>query len=246
MTRGWKMFALNATTGANLWNITGYMTPGAFADGYLTAGSGYDGFMYVFGPSQSATTVTAPQTEITTGTSVLIQGTVMDQSPGTLPATTSPIGTAAAAQPKLACVSDDSMATYMEYIYMQIPIPSNATVTGVPVTLTATDQNGNSFNIGTATSDMTGTFQSAWTPTQAGLYKITATFAGTKSYGSSIATTGLTVGSVVAPTTTPTATTVGAVATEASLITYIAIAAIAIILTIIAATIVMVKFGRQK
>ena len=92
---------------------------------------------------------------------------------------------------------------------------------------------------------MTGTFQSAWTPPQAGLYKITATFAGSKSYGSSIATTGLTVGSP-APTTTPTATTVHAVATEASLITYIAIAAIAIILTIIAATIVMIKFGRQR
>jgi hypothetical protein len=181
------------------------MTPGAFADGYLTAGSGYDGFTYVFGPSQSATTVTAPQTETAAGTSVLIQGTVMDQSPGTLPSTTSPAGTASQAEPKLACVSEDSMGAYMEYIYMQMPIPSNVTVTGVPVNLIATDGNGNSINIGTATSDMTGTFQYAWTPPTAGLYKITATFAGTPAYGSSYATTGLTVGSAaIAPT--PTAT----------------------------------------
>ena len=168
MTRGWKMYALNATTGTNMWNITGYMTPGAFADGYLTAGSGYDGFMYVFGPSKSATTVTAPQTEVTAGTSVLIQGTVMDQSPGTLPSTTSPVGTASEAEPKLACISDESMSAYMEYIYMQMPIPTNVTVTGVPVNLVATDSNGNSVNIGTATSDMTGTFQYAWTPPTAG------------------------------------------------------------------------------
>jgi PQQ-like domain len=206
MTRGWKMYAVNATTGTNMWNITGYMTPGAFADGYLTAGSGYDGFTYVFGPSQSATTVTAPQTETAAGTSVLIQGTVMDQSPGTLPSTTSPAGTASQAEPKLACVSEDSMGAYMEYVYMQMPIPSNFTVTGVPVNLIATDGNGNRINIGTATSDMTGTFQYAWTPPTAGLYKITATFAGTPAYGSSYATTGLTVGSA-AIVPTPTATT---------------------------------------
>jgi hypothetical protein len=126
-----------------------------------------------------------------------------------------------------------------------MPVPSNATVTGVPVILTAIDQNGNSISIGLATSDMAGNFQYAWIPPQAGLYNIIATFAGTQSYGSSFATTGLTVGSP-ATTTTPTATQLGTVATESSLITYIAIAAIAIIITIIAATIVMIKFGRQK
>ncbi len=92
---------------------------------------------------------------------------------------------------------------------------------------------------------MAGNFQYAWIPPQAGLYNIIATFAGTQSYGSSFSTTGLTVGSPAA-TTAPTETPLGAVATEASLITYIAIAAVAIIITIIAATIVMIKFGRQK
>ena len=45
----------------------------------------------------------------------------------------------------------------MEYVYEQQPMPTN--VTGVPVTITAIDSNGN-FIIGTATTDASGTFGS--------------------------------------------------------------------------------------
>jgi hypothetical protein len=203
MTRGWKMFALNATTGTNIWNITGYMTPGSFADGYLTAGSGYDGYMYVFGPGPSATTVTAAQNAVQVGTSVLIQGTVMDKSPGTMPPTTSPAGTNAIDKPDIACVSADSMGVYMENVYMQMPIPAGYTVTGVPVTVVVLDSNGTVINIGTAMSDMSGAFQYAWTPPTEGTYKVTATFAGDQSYGSSWAETGLSVGPAPAAVTPP-------------------------------------------
>ena len=61
ITRGWKLFCINATSGINIWNITGCMTPGGIADGYLTASNSYDGYMYVFGKGQSATTISAPQ-----------------------------------------------------------------------------------------------------------------------------------------------------------------------------------------
>ena len=96
------------------------MAPGGVADGYLTAGNSYDGTMYVFGKGQSATTVSAPQNAITSGQSVVIAGTVLDQSP---------------AQQGKACVSKGSMAVWMEYLHMQKPIPSDFTVTGVPVSI---------------------------------------------------------------------------------------------------------------
>ena len=167
------------------------MAPGAVADGYLTAGNSYDGYMYVFGKGKSATTVTAPQTAVAKGTSVLIQGTVLDQSP---------------AQPGTPCVSKDSMATYMEYLHMQHPIDGldhNITVTGVPVLLLAVDSNGNAINIGTTTSDVSGTFGMAWTPPNEGTYKIIATFAGDDSYGSSWAETRVSIGPAPVTPETP-------------------------------------------
>ena len=120
--RGWKLHCINVTTGEGIWNITGAMSAGAVADGYLTASNSYDGYMYVFGRGKSATTVTSSDKTIAKGASVLIEGTVMDQSP---------------AQPKTPCISKESMATYMEYLHMQKPIPSGYVVTGVPVQLLA-------------------------------------------------------------------------------------------------------------
>jgi outer membrane protein assembly factor BamB len=189
ITRGWRLFCINITTGEGIWNITGSMAPGAVADGYLTAGNTYDGYMYVFGKGKSATTVSAPLTAIVKGQSVVITGTVTDLS---------------AAQPGAACVSKESMATYMEYLHMQKPIPSGYTVTGVPVMLLAIDSDGNVIDIGIVTSDMSGSFAYAWTPPDEGLYKITATFLGDDSYGSSWAETALSVGPAPAtPTPTP-------------------------------------------
>jgi hypothetical protein len=90
---------------------------------------------------------------------------------------------------------------------MQMPADGyyhNETVTGVPVALYAIDSNGNPASIGTATSDTSGNYQFEWTAPAPGLYKITATFAGSDSYGSSWAETGLSVGA--AATATPTTT----------------------------------------
>ena len=138
ITRGLRFYCLNATTGQNIWNMTGYSGvtgsrtfPGAISDGYLTLASSYDGYMYVIGKGQSSTTVCAPQTAITVGQSAVITGTVLDQSP---------------AQPGKACVSQDSESTYMEYLHMSAPIDGiyhNVTITGVPVSIDAKDPNGN-------------------------------------------------------------------------------------------------------
>jgi hypothetical protein len=187
LTRGWKIHAVNATTGKGIWNITGAMSPGAVADGYLTASNGYDGYMYVFGKGKSATTVSAPLTAITQGQSVVLTGTVLDQSP---------------AQPGTPCVSKESMATYMEYLHMQKPIPSGYIVKGVPVSIDAVDPNGNYVHIADVTSDVSGTFSYMWKPEITGKYTVTATFMGDDSYGSSWAETA--VGVVEAPAATPT------------------------------------------
>jgi hypothetical protein len=182
-TRGWGLFCLNVTTGEKLWKISGAnLSPGAAADGYLTAGASYSGYMYVLGKGKSATTVSAPQTAVAANSKVLIQGTVLDMSP---------------AQPGTACVADNVMDTWMDYIHHQMPADGlfhNITVTGVPVMLTAIDSNGNPINIGTTTSDSTGGYQISWTPTAEGVYKIHAVFVGSDSYGSSLAETGLLVG----------------------------------------------------
>ena len=238
VSRGWSLWCINALTGAEIWNITGSMSAGGVADGYLTAGNAYDGYTYVFGMGPSATTVSAPQTAITAGQNVTITGTVLDQSPGDLGSITNPA--VRTDFPKtVPCVSDASMATYMDYLYMQAPINGiwgNATITGVPVVISAVAPNSATTPIATVTTDGTsGTFGYTWTaPTTPGLYKITATFAGDDSYSYSSATTYATV---VAPPTatatpTPTVTPPSNLANTTDLITYIAIAVIAIIIAI--------------
>jgi outer membrane protein assembly factor BamB len=193
-TRGWGLICLNVTTGEKLWKISGtQMSAGPASDGYMVTSSSYDGTQYVLGKGQSQTTVTAPVTTVAKDSSVLIQGTVLDMSP---------------AQPNTACISDKTIDTWMDYLHMQMPVDGlyhNITVTGVPVLLVATDSNNNNINVGTATSDTTGSYQIAWTPPHEGLYKITAIFSGTNSYGSSTAATGLLVGPAPTPISTPVA-----------------------------------------
>jgi hypothetical protein len=195
----------------------------------MFADSFYDGYLYVFGKGRSETTVTV--TAASNGNSVLIQGTVIDKSPGDLGSYPNP--TARTDWPKnIPCVSDESMQTYMDYLYMQIPIPTSYKVTGVPVQLFATDQNGNTIQIGTTTSDLTG-FRFMWTPSGNGLWTISTVFPGTNSYGSSFAGTGVIYN---APSATPTPTptqTAPVSATEVMNDVMLAAAAIIIVIIII-------------
>jgi hypothetical protein len=181
--RGYKLHAINITTGEGIWNITGRMSPGAVSDGYLTASNAYDGFMYVFGRGKTSTTVTAPDVIIAKGTGVVIKGTVLDMS---------------LAQPGTPCVSKDSMSTQMEYLHMQRPIDGldhNIQMTGVPVVLTAVGSDGTVIDLGTVTTNAYyGTFSKSWTPPAEGDYTIIVSFASDDSYGSSAASTVVSVG----------------------------------------------------
>ena len=191
LTRGWSVWCLNAHTGQEIWNISTSGSYSAIADGYLSV-SAFDGYQYIFGKGKTAATVTASPKTIANGAQVLIEGTVLDQSP---------------AQSGTPCVSKDSMRTQMEYLHKQQPIDGlyhNETITGVPVTLTAIGSKGTVVDIGSVTTNgYYGTFSKAWTPPNEDTYTITASFAADDSYGSSSAATAVTVGPAPATPETP-------------------------------------------
>ena len=186
--RGCRQYCIDAYTGKEIWSIAFANGGGkAIADGTLIASNEYDSTMYAFDKGQTATTVAASPKVTAKGSSVLIEGTITDQSP---------------AQPGTPAIADESMTAWMEYLHMQKTIPGNAT--GVPVKLTAIDPNGNTQDIGTVTSDAKGNYAIAWTPPVPGLYTVTAAFDGSKSYYSSDVETAFFVSE--APAASPTAT----------------------------------------
>jgi hypothetical protein len=184
------MRCIDINDGKELWKLlyyNGFTGGPSLANGYIVSASDYDNLIYCIGKGPSATTVTGPQIVAPQGTAVFISGTVTDQSPG-----------AKALEQKMGylsgvpAISDADQQAWMEYLYEQQAMPAKAT--GVKVHLTAIDPNGNFQVIGDATSDIGGTYGIAWTPPVPGTYQVTATFDGSKSYGSSYATTHFAVG----------------------------------------------------
>ncbi len=134
-----------------------------------------------------------------------MKGAVTDESPGALAASngaigvnTGPVPTTVVSTP---AVSDENMSAWMQYLYMQQPMPMN--VKGVEVSLDALDPNGNFVHLGTVTSDASGNYMLTFTPETPGDYTVIASFAGSNSYGSSSAETAIVV-SESAPTAAPT------------------------------------------
>ena len=135
------------------------------------------------------------------GTSVLIEGTVTDTSPGT-----QTYGLTARFPNGVPAVSDASQSAWMLYVWKQFERPSNAT--GVTVSINVVDANGNYRNVGTTTSDSNGAYSFSWMPDIPGKYTVFATFAGSKAYYGSSAESAFVVDAVhdhptVAPTATP-------------------------------------------
>lgn len=201
-----KVRALNATTGAEIFTLNSWAASGGFgdygfpiADGQITYLNAYDMKVYSLGQGPSQTTVTAPDVAVAVGTPIVIRGTVMDISAGTKqdePAARFPSGVPA--------VSDDSQGAWMEYVYMQKAKPTNAT--GVPVTISVVDSNGNYRTIGTTATDTSGMFTYAWSPDIEGAYIVIATFAGSNSYyGSSAESSFYAVAAPATATPAPTA-----------------------------------------
>lgn len=225
---GYNLIAVNATTGEGMWNISGYFSVRAIADGYLMAFNSYDSRVYTFGQGPSKITVNAPNIGVTTATPITITGTITDIAAGSkedVVAANFPNG--------LPCVSDDSMTRFMEAVYMQQPMPND--VTGVPVTLSVLDSNGNYRVIGATTSTDSGTFAYTWTPDISGSYTIYATFEGSEGYYGSIAETHIYASepaATAAPQATPepSAADIYFIPAMAGLFVFIAVIGIALIL----------------
>jgi outer membrane protein assembly factor BamB len=197
MFRGAHAVAINATTGETVWELLSFCHSNSpvvgAADGVLLLPNSYDNQVYAYGKGQSAMTVEAPAAALTEGQSLVIRGTVTDQSPGQ-----TCLGIPAKGTP---AISDASMEQWMEYLYEQQPMPTNAT--GVPISINVLDANQNFRQIGSTTSDANGVFNFQWTPDIQGKFVVYASFAGSESYYPSSAETSF----VVDPAATPASTT---------------------------------------
>jgi hypothetical protein len=186
--RGPNLRCIDAETGDEVWKTLfwgagmGSGTGAVIADGYIVGLNFYDNQLYCFGKGPSATTVTGPETSIPLGEEVLIKGTVIDTAAGTMQEEQ-----AARFSSGVPAVSDESMSAWMEFVYMQQPCPEDAT--GVEVVLTTLDPNGNTYELGRTTTDLSGTFGLTVDTPVPGRYKITATFEGSDSYYGSYAVT---------------------------------------------------------
>ena len=180
--QGEGLYVLNYLTGQQLWNFTGWFEQGVITDGMYVAHNCYDNLIYAFGKGPSAVTVSVSPKVAASGSALMIEGTVADISPGAQKLVKDGKFNFVPA------VSDSDQNVWMAYLYEQQQIP--AKVNGVQVHLTGVDPNGNSQDLGSVTTDMSGYFQKMWTPTMEGAWKIVASFGGSNSYWPSYAQTG--------------------------------------------------------
>ncbi len=233
--KGAKLYCLNATTGDLIWDSLSFdigSSP-AVADGYMVWFNGYDNQIYSYGKGPSKLTVTAPNVGVTTSTAITISGTITDISAGT-----NQNAVAANFPNGLPCVSDASMSQFMETVYQQQPMPTN--VTGVPVTINVIDSNGNFRQIGSTTSDVSGTFALTWTPDISGDFTVIANFAGSESYYPSSAEAHFNAANL-APTAAPVATEAPSMADQYFVPSVVAIIVVIIIVGLVLALLMLRK-----
>lgn len=187
---------INATDGTEIWKILNWGTEMAVADGILVAFNWYDGQVYAYGKGPSAVTVSAPQSVPAQGDSIMIQGTVTDQTPT---GRRNMINEVQFALKDTPAIADQDMQAWMEYKFKGQARPADAK--GVEVVISVLDPNNNFYEVGRTTSDMNGNYGLSFTPEVPGNYRIIADFAGSKSYYPSTSTTYLSVGET-APTPT--------------------------------------------
>jgi len=226
--------AINATTGQQIWALsdaTAAATSYALADGYNTFCNGYDNQVYVVGRGPSATTANVEPF----GNSVVISGTVTDISPGT-----TQTEQAADFPHGVPCASDASMTAWMGYIYQQQAKPTD--FTGVPVTISVTDSNGNHYAIGTATTDESGFYTLTWTPIISGNFTVYANFAGTNGYWPSSSETSFYT-SPTTPTASPYPSPVSGIASTGTV--ELGVAAIIIVIVICVAVLAVLTLRKR-
>jgi len=192
--RGGPCICLNATDGTEIWRINGAFRQtrwggrGIIGDSIIATMDTYDQRVYAIGKGASVTTLTATPKVVAKGSSIVIEGTVMDASPGTKDTDLQlrfPKGVPA--------ISDESMSEWMLYVYKQFEMPENAT--GVEVVFNLVNSTGHILDLDRTKTDATGTFSYSWHPDKEGTFKVLATFEGSEGYYGSCAVTTIVVGS---------------------------------------------------
>jgi len=225
--RGAPFICLDMETGEEIWRADGLFrqtywgSNAIIGDSIIATMDTYDQRVYAIGKGPTATTVTASPKVSMHGSSVLIEGTVTDISPGT-----EDYALTARFPNGVPAVSDASMSDWMIYVYKQFPKPADAI--GVPVTLEAIDPNDNYVNIGMTTSDAQGNYGFTWEPEVEGHYMIMATFYGSDGYYGSTTTTYLTVDPAPSPSTPiePEESVAPLITTEVAIVLAVAVVAV--------------------
>ena len=224
-TRFGVLVCYDEADGSIVWKLPLRISPSSVAYGYLLGSDSENGMQYCIGKGKTETTV---ETQQVLG-GMLIEGTVLDTS---------------SAQPNTAAISDADMSEWMDYLHGQNAtlINSPPTPDGVPVQLTAMGADGSVVDLGTVTSDSTGHYGYLWNSTDAGLYTIYATFAGSNSYYASYAS-----GSGAVAKAQETSTNTGSAVTtnNSEVINYMIAAAVAIIIAIAIVGVLLLRKGKQ-
>jgi hypothetical protein len=198
-----ELVCIDATTGETDYTLNGGVYPSAIANGYLIGAGYYDGNMYCIGKGPTETTVIASPKVPAQGSSILIEGSVLDMSPSAQYYDSQvlfPNGVPA--------VADEDVNEFMDYLYMQNSTLLNnpPTPDGVPVNLYIVKPDGAEEWIAIVTSDSDGTYAYEYIPASEGIYKVIAKFEGTGSYWPSSSQTYITA--------TPAAAAGGEIETE--------------------------------
>jgi hypothetical protein len=203
LPRGAPFICIDIATGQVVWKIDGGLRQTCWGgkamigDGIIALQDTYDQRVYAVGKGPSQTTVSAAPKVTLQGSSVIVEGTVTDISPGT-----SDYALTARFPAGVPAVSDESQSAWMKYVYMQFAKPADTT--GITVSLDTIDPNGNYRHIGNTTSDASGAYSYQWTPDIAGKYTVIATFEGSKSYYGSFSETAIGIDQAAAtPTPSP-------------------------------------------
>ena len=205
LPRGGPFVCLNVTTGEVIWRANGLFRQtvwggeAVIGDSIIATMDTYDQRVYAIGKGPSATTVSAGPEVSVEGSSVVVKGMVTDTSPGT-----EEYGLRARFPNGVPAVADENMSDWMLYVYKQFERPASAV--GVEVVINVLDPNNNYYEVGRTTSDASGYFGYEFTPAVPGLYKIIASFEGSRAYYGSSAETFINVDSAPAETPAPTPT----------------------------------------
>ncbi len=179
--RGGPYICLNATTGEVIWRADGLFRQthwggrSIIGDSIIAGQDTYSQRVFAIGKGPSALTINTPDVSIEQGKSVIVKGMITDISPGT-----NTYEVSARFPSGVPAVSDESMNDWMLYVYKQFPRPSDTT--GLEITLSVVDANGNYRDIGTTNSDADGFYSFSWQPDIDGKYTVYASFGGSASY----------------------------------------------------------------